>query len=108
MFKNYFIKNLLKIKNCKLKINTIIPNSYNLPPNYMWSHTPVLTKELMSMVDLKSGDDAVDATVGGGGHTIEILKATSPSGKLLALDTDPKSLKIASEILKKIFLLFYH
>ncbi len=34
------------------------------------------------------GSSHVDCTVGGGGHTVRILEATSPDGRLLGLDAD--------------------
>ncbi len=66
----------------------------------MWKHTPVLLKEIMALANLKSGETALDATVGGGGTALAILKATAPDGKLVAFDTDPESLKIAQINLK--------
>lgn len=54
----------------------------------------------MNVIDLKSGDNAIDATIGGGGHALAILEATKPAGQVLALDTDEQSLKIASINLK--------
>ncbi len=37
-------------------------------------HQPVLLKEAISSLNLKSGDLVLDATTGGGGHAREILK----------------------------------
>ena len=54
-------------------------------------HTPVLLKESVDL--LISGSDGfyVDATAGGGGHSIEILKRIVPAGKLIAFDRDSES-----------------
>ena len=54
-------------------------------------HTPVLLKESVDL--LISGKDGfyVDATAGGGGHSIEILKRIVPAGKLIAFDRDSEA-----------------
>ena len=54
----------------------------------MTIHKSVLLAETIEYLNLKSGAVCVDATLGGGGHTIEILKRISPGGKLIALDAD--------------------
>jgi 16S rRNA (cytosine1402-N4)-methyltransferase len=51
-------------------------------------HIPVLAVEVMSMLAPAPGSLQLDATVGGGGHTERILEATSPDGRLLAIDAD--------------------
>jgi len=54
-------------------------------------HTPVLLKESADL--LLSGKEGfyVDATAGGGGHSVEILKRIVPSGKLVAFDRDKEA-----------------
>lgn len=52
-------------------------------------HTPVMLQEVMELLRLRSGDDAIDCTFGGGGYTRAILEATAPNGRVLALDCDP-------------------
>ena len=42
----------------------------------------------------------VDATVGGGGHSEEILKSILPAGRLIGIDADLEALAIARERLK--------
>ena len=51
-----------------------------------FSHKPVLLEECMQGLLLKAGGVWFDGTVGGGGHSYEILKRTSPSGQLIATD----------------------
>ena len=55
-------------------------------------HIPVLANEVIELLNLKPGDNAVDCTLGGGGHAGMILEKTEPDGKLLGIDTDPKKL----------------
>ena len=52
-------------------------------------HLPVMVEEVMAALSPVAGSFLVDATVGGGGHAVRILEATSPDGRLLGLDADP-------------------
>jgi len=56
----------------------------------MTRHTPVLLDEIISYLDLQPGQNVVDCTFGGGGHTRAFLKKVAPSGKVLALDADQR------------------
>jgi len=51
-------------------------------------HIPVLVNEISVGLHIQKGKKYIDATVGEGGHALEIIKK---GGKLLALDTDPAS-----------------
>lgn len=55
-------------------------------------HTPALLKETIGFLSVKSEEKYIDATLGGGGHSEEILKA---GGRLLAIDCDPDAIKNA-------------
>ena len=66
-----------------------------------FSHKPVMPEECMEGLNLKEGGVWYDATVGGGGHSYEILKRTSPSGRLIATDLDDEAIAAASERLKE-------
>ncbi|MEK7624498.1 MAG: 16S rRNA (cytosine(1402)-N(4))-methyltransferase RsmH [Patescibacteria group bacterium] len=57
------------------------------------THTPVLLKEVITVLDPKPGEFFIDGTVGGGGHTLEILKKIGPKGKLLGIDWDEEAIK---------------
>lgn len=61
-----------------------------------FSHKPVLLEECMQGLLLKVGGVWFDGTVGGGGHSYEILKRTSPSGQLIATDLDDSAIAAAS------------
>ena len=60
-------------------------------------HKPVMLREALKALNLKPGQTIVDATVGTAGHSLEILKAISPGGRLIGIDRDEDSLVIAKE-----------
>lgn len=47
----------------------------------------------MTALSPRPGSFQVDGTVGGGGHTLRILEATNPDGRLLGLDADPRAIE---------------
>lgn len=51
-------------------------------------HIPVLLDEAVAALNLHKGDTAVDATLGGGGHTRAILGKLLPGGRVIAFDVD--------------------
>lgn len=55
-------------------------------------HIPVLLHEVLAGLQLQPGDWAIDATLGGGGHTAHLLQAVAPAGKVLGLDADPQAI----------------
>lgn len=55
----------------------------------------------MDGLKLKSGGVYFDGTLGGGGHSYEILKRTSPDGKLVATDLDDYAIGRAKDRLKE-------
>ncbi len=54
----------------------------------MTIHKAVLLEESIEALNLKEGSIVVDATLGGGGHSREILKIIGETGKLIAIDAD--------------------
>lgn len=52
-------------------------------------HTPVLSAEVMSLLDIRPGMRVVDGTLGGGGHTRLFAEAVGPEGLVIAIDRDP-------------------
>ena len=52
-------------------------------------HIPVMKEECMEALDIKADGVYVDLTMGGGGHTREILRLLGPEGRLYSLDQDP-------------------
>jgi 16S rRNA (cytosine1402-N4)-methyltransferase len=63
-------------------------------------HVPVLLKEAIEFLAIKRGGTYLDATVGLGGHSLEIAKRLGAPGHLIGLDKDPAALEIARERLK--------
>ncbi len=60
-------------------------------------HVPVLYSEVLTYLALDSGDNAIDATIGGGGHALGLLDAIAPDGRLLGLDRDPEAVSRVKE-----------
>ncbi|WP_418792589.1 16S rRNA (cytosine(1402)-N(4))-methyltransferase RsmH [Phosphitispora sp. TUW77] len=58
-------------------------------------HVPVMLDEVMTYLDIKQGGTYVDCTLGGGGHTIEIIKKIQPGGLVIGIDQDPNALEAA-------------
>jgi len=69
--------------------------------NYENIHKPVLVKEVIDYLNLKKGDVIFDGTLGGAGHTIEIIKAIAPTGKIIGVDLDSQAISTAARILAK-------
>jgi 16S rRNA (cytosine1402-N4)-methyltransferase len=53
------------------------------------THRPVMVAEILRVLGPRSGDVAVDCTLGYGGHARALLAAVQPGGRLLGLDADP-------------------
>lgn len=62
-------------------------------------HQPVLLAETLAIFNVKPGQIFIDATLGHGGHTIEILKL---GGVVYGLDADPKYLQIVTDRIKSL------
>ena len=64
------------------------------------AHTPVLVEEVVKALAVQPGGRYIDCTLGGGGHALAILEASSPGGQLLGIDADPEAIRIAEANLK--------
>jgi 16S rRNA (cytosine1402-N4)-methyltransferase len=51
-------------------------------------HLPVMVEEVMAALSPVAGSFQIDATLGGGGHALRVLEATTPGGRLLGIDAD--------------------
>ncbi len=63
-------------------------------------HCSVLARETLSFLNPASGGVYVDGTLGLGGHTEEILKKSSPHGRVIAFDWDKEAIKKSQERLR--------
>jgi 16S rRNA (cytosine1402-N4)-methyltransferase len=59
-------------------------------------HTPVLLEEVLNWLRIRPEGTYLDATVGTGGHAIEIARRLT-TGRLVGMDRDPQALEIARE-----------
>lgn len=66
-----------------------------------YSHIPVLVDEVLKFMDPQPGENLIDGTLGGGGHSGAILEKTSPDGKLLGIDMDSEAIKASRISLDK-------
>lgn len=61
-------------------------------------HVPVMMKECLEYLRVEPGRVFVDCTLGGGGHTKEIL---SKGGRVIGIDQDPDAIQFATQRLEK-------
>ena len=66
-----------------------------------FKHKPVLLEETIEGLKIKEDGIYVDGTLGGAGHSSEIIKKLSDQGKLIGIDRDDEALKAAKERLKE-------
>lgn len=66
-----------------------------------FNHIPVLLNECIEGLKIKPDGIYVDGTLGGAGHSKEILKKLSKKGKIIGIDRDTTALKAAKENLKE-------
>lgn len=66
-----------------------------------FNHQSVLQKETIENLNIKPGGIYVDGTLGGGGHSYQILKKLNDSGKLIGIDQDYDAVSFASQRLKE-------
>lgn len=66
-----------------------------------FSHIPVMLEECMEGLQIKDGGVYFDGTIGGAGHSYEILKRSAPTGRLIATDLDDDAIAAATARLKE-------
>ena len=66
-----------------------------------FKHKPVLLKECIEGLNIKKDGIYVDGTLGGAGHSKEILRNLSGKGILLGIDRDEEALNAAKQNLKE-------
>ena len=65
------------------------------------THFSVMLNECLDGLNLKANGVYFDGTLGGAGHSYQILKRTSPTGRLVATDLDDYAIGRAKETLKE-------
>ena len=65
-------------------------------------HRPICVKEILEILNPQPGETALDATLGFGGHTQEILPRLLPGGHVFGLDVDPVELPRTEARLRKL------
>ena len=65
-----------------------------------FKHIPVLLEEVISGLDIKPGGIYIDCTMGGGGHSSEILKRLDKQGRLIGFDKDDDAVATCREKFK--------
>ena len=78
-----------------------------MAPKTTLKHVPVLSNEVLSLLEIKPAGKYLDGTCGLGGHSEQILSKLSPNGLLIGTDIDDEAIDIAKARLKKVGDNFY-
>jgi 16S rRNA (cytosine1402-N4)-methyltransferase len=63
-------------------------------------HLPICVNEILDFLQITPGQTGLDATLGFGGHSLEMLKCLKSKGRLFAIDVDPLELPRTKERLE--------
>lgn len=58
-----------------------------------YQHIPVLLQEVIALLNPQNGQNFIDATLGGGGYSRQILEKIGSQGKLLSVDLDSEAIE---------------
>ena len=61
-------------------------------------HIPVLKREALDALNIQSGGTYVDATLGRAGHAQSIAESIGDSGRLIAIDRDPRAIELGEQV----------
>ena len=64
-----------------------------------FNHVSVLLNECLEALNIKEDGIYVDCTLGGAGHSSQIVKRLSKNGRLIGIDQDRDALRAAGEML---------
>ncbi len=67
-----------------------------------FSHVPVLLDACVELLNIKPNGIYIDGTLGGGGHSSEILARLESGGQLIGIDQDADALRSARERLSRV------
>ena len=62
-----------------------------------FKHIPIMLNQCIDGLDIKPNGIYVDGTLGGAGHSKEILKRLSDGGLLIGIDKDQEALDVATK-----------
>jgi 16S rRNA (cytosine1402-N4)-methyltransferase len=65
-------------------------------------HVSVLLKEAIDFLAIRRGGTYIDATLGPGGHSLEIAKRLGPQGHLIGFDKDTHAIELAQQRLSRV------
>ena len=66
-----------------------------------FKHIPVMLEQCINGLDIKPEGIYFDGTLGGGGHSYQILRKSAPNGRLIATDLDDYAIERAGQRLKE-------
>ncbi len=70
--------------------------------NIVFHHIPVLLDECLDGLNIRPDGAYLDCTLGGAGHSAEILKRLGPGGLLVGIDRDAEAIEAASARLEAV------
>lgn len=70
-----------------------------------FKHKPVLLEECIEGLNIKPNGIYVDGTLGGAGHSSEIVKKLNKNGMLIGIDRDEEALSAAKKDFQNIVML---
>ncbi len=65
-----------------------------------FEHKSIMLDEVIEGLKIREDGVYVDGTLGGGGHSLEIVKRLGPGGRLIGIDQDGDAIRAASERLR--------
>jgi 16S rRNA (cytosine1402-N4)-methyltransferase len=68
----------------------------------VFEHKPIMLKECIENLKIISDGIYIDCTLGGGGHSSEIIKRLSGKGMLIGIDQDAEAIEVATKRLSGI------
>lgn len=64
-------------------------------------HKPIMLNEILSGLNIRPDGIYIDCTIGGAGHSKEIVKRLNPQGRLIGIDKDQEALDVCKERLRE-------
>ena len=66
-----------------------------------FKHIPIMLNEIITGLNINPDGIYIDCTLGGAGHSTEIIKRLSQNGRLIGIDKDEEALSVCKERLSK-------